>query len=142
MNREDIIAMAREAGWKVDAENEVLDGDEYHIQTDIVKRFAALVEERTLTTQKARHYQEGYEAGVHDEREACAKVCEQRKIITPEWQLDQHYNQGVSHCAAAPDLLEALQDVMYWDNGKPEWAAARAAIAKATGEGALKERNQ
>ena len=35
------------------------------------------------------------------EREACAKVCEQRKIITPEWQLDQHYNQGVSHCAAA-----------------------------------------
>lgn len=35
------------------------------------------------------------------ERAECAKVCEQRKIITPEWQLDQHYNQGVSHCAAA-----------------------------------------
>lgn len=35
------------------------------------------------------------------EREACAKACEQRKIITPEWQLDQHYNQGASHCAAA-----------------------------------------
>ena len=35
------------------------------------------------------------------EREACAKLCEQRKIITPEWQLDQHYNQGASHCAAA-----------------------------------------
>lgn len=35
------------------------------------------------------------------EREECAKVCEQRKIITPEWQQDQHYNQGASHCAAA-----------------------------------------
>ena len=36
--------------------------------------------------------------------------------------------------ASSPDLLEALKDVMYWDNGKPEWEAARAAIAKATGE--------
>ena len=32
------------------------------------------------------------------------------------------------------ELLEALKDVMYWDNGKPEWDVARAAIAKATGE--------
>lgn len=36
--------------------------------------------------------------------------------------------------AAAPDLLEALEGVMYWDNGKPEWEIARAAIAKATEE--------
>jgi hypothetical protein len=36
--------------------------------------------------------------------------------------------------AAAPDLLEALEHVIYWDNGKPEWEMARAAIAKATGE--------
>lgn len=35
------------------------------------------------------------------EREACAKVCEQRKIITPEWQHDQFYNQCATHCAAA-----------------------------------------
>lgn len=32
------------------------------------------------------------------------------------------------------ELLEALKDVMYWDNGKPEWEAARDAIAKAQGE--------
>lgn len=32
------------------------------------------------------------------------------------------------------ELLEALKDVMYWDNGKPEWDVARAAITKATGE--------
>ena len=30
------------------------------------------------------------------------------------------------------ELLGALEGVMYWDNGKPEWEAARAAIAKAT----------
>lgn len=29
------------------------------------------------------------------------RICEQRKIITPEWQLDQHFNQGVSHCVNA-----------------------------------------
>ena len=41
------------------------------------------------------------EQAVEAEREACAKVCEQRKITTPEWQLDQHYNQATSHCAQA-----------------------------------------
>ena len=35
------------------------------------------------------------------EREECARVCEQRKIITPEWQHDQFYNQGATHCAYA-----------------------------------------
>lgn len=35
------------------------------------------------------------------EREACAALCDQRKIITPEYQLDQHYNQASSHCAQA-----------------------------------------
>ena len=35
------------------------------------------------------------------EREACAVICDQRKIITPEWQMDQHYNQAASHCAQA-----------------------------------------
>jgi hypothetical protein len=38
---------------------------------------------------------------VESEREACAKVCDQRKIVTPEWQMDQHYNQAASHCAQA-----------------------------------------
>lgn len=35
------------------------------------------------------------------EREACAAICDQRKLITPEWQMDQHYNQAASHCAQA-----------------------------------------
>ena len=32
------------------------------------------------------------------------------------------------------ELVGALEGVMYWDNGKPEWETARAALAKATGE--------
>ena len=32
------------------------------------------------------------------------------------------------------ELVEALEGVMYWDNGKPEWETARAALTKATGE--------
>lgn len=34
--------------------------------------------------------------------------------------------------AAAPLLLDALQDMLIFDNGKPEFDAARAAIAAAT----------
>lgn len=47
MNRDDIIRMAREAGFHVskwdDEVDEVMDGDNYHIQTDLIECFAALV---------------------------------------------------------------------------------------------------
>ena len=57
MNRETIIRLAREAGLEIlslDGEDEVGCGDGYHIQTDLIERFAALV---------AAH-----------EREECAKI--------------------------------------------------------------------
>ena len=60
MTQEDILRMARQAGWKVqrlDGVDEVMDGDKYHIQTDEVMRFAAIV--------------------AAAEREACAKYVEQ-----------------------------------------------------------------
>jgi len=68
MNRDDIIRMAREAGFRIDPEGEVLEGDGWHIQTDIVERFAALV--------------------AAAEREACAKTVE-------EWLHGEWHNQGV-----------------------------------------------
>ena len=37
--RDEIIKMAQEAGWRVDPEGEILEGDDWHIQTDIVERF-------------------------------------------------------------------------------------------------------
>jgi hypothetical protein len=52
-----------------------------------------------------------------------------------DWDLNGPITQeDWTLASAAPDLLEALEDVMYWDNGKPEWEIARAAIAKATGQ--------
>ena len=59
MTRDDIIRMAREAGFPVskwdDGVDEVMDGDNYHLQTDLIECFANLV--------------------AAAEREACAKVC-------------------------------------------------------------------
>lgn len=78
MSRDEIIGLARQAGLGMMLEDETTSGPmwEYELQF-----FADLVAQR--------------------EREACAKVCDQRKIVTPDWQMDQHYNQAASHCAQA-----------------------------------------
>ncbi len=87
MTRDDIIRMAREAGWTVrcfDGEDEVMDGDNYHIQTDIVEQFAALVEARVAAA----------------EREACAKACE--SLIPPAGPVvDLSPDMVAMGCAAA-----------------------------------------
>jgi len=60
MTRDDIIRMAQEAGFavrKFGDKDQVMEGDNYHIQTDEIERFAALV--------------------AAAEREACAKLCEE-----------------------------------------------------------------
>ena len=61
MTRDDIIRMAREAGFPVskwdDGVDEVMDGDNYHIQTDLIECFANLV--------------------AAAERSACAQVCDE-----------------------------------------------------------------
>ena len=76
MDRDTVIALAREAGLEIlslDGEDEVGCGDGYHIETDLIERFAALVAEQ--------------------EREECAKVCEGINDGTP-------YNLA-AECAAA-----------------------------------------
>jgi hypothetical protein len=73
MNREDIIRMAREAGFKVDWQH----ADVAEIKAKRYEHFAALV--------------------AAAEREACAKVCEE---TTAAW--TQHlYNSGCVDCATA-----------------------------------------
>jgi len=61
MTRDDIIRMAREAGFPVskwdDGVDEVMDGDNYHIQTDLIECLANLV--------------------AAAERSACAQVCDE-----------------------------------------------------------------
>jgi len=43
MTQEEIVRLAKESGWQVDPEGEVLEGVGWHTCTDEVERFAALV---------------------------------------------------------------------------------------------------
>ena len=67
---EDIIAMAREAGY----------GDHMSVlHAPALERFAALFAKHTLANidpSSFMSWQEGHEAGRLAEREACARVCE------------------------------------------------------------------
>jgi hypothetical protein len=76
MTQEDIISMAREAGFEVNEDGEVLENSHF-FQTNKVERFAALV--------------------AAAEREACAKVCED---TTAAW-TQPVYNGACMDCAAA-----------------------------------------
>ena len=95
MTKDDIIRMAREAGFRIDPEGEVLEGDGWHIQTDIVERFAALAYEAGQESMKwdgihSCHPDCQRPACVHTrkaveaEREACAKVCADLWCKEPE----------------------------------------------------------
>ena len=69
MNREDIIRMAREAGW-----------DDHHAQFDTrFQTFAALVasaERERITDAAIKAAEKAVDVAIALEREACARVCE------------------------------------------------------------------
>ena len=56
MTDDEIIKLAREAGFEIILDDEIGINDRWHIQTELIKRFARCV--------------------AAAEREACAKVCE------------------------------------------------------------------
>ena len=115
MNRDDVIRMAREAGWIVrclDGIDEVMDGDCYHIQTDLVERFAALAYaagaaqerknyEHTLALQQ-QSYEREIQIEVEAEREACAKECDAvAQKMDDEGEGPTGYIAWVTDCAAS-----------------------------------------
>jgi len=67
MNKDDIMRMAREAGFMPTVLN--------HWPSEL-ERFANLVAAHKAEVALAEAYRCGYEAGVAAEREACAKVCD------------------------------------------------------------------
>ena len=73
---ERIKELAEQAGF--------IDADFEEIPKEL-ERFAELVSEQTHTNNKAQWYQEGYEAGQRDEREACAKLCEDLFMSDGSW---------------------------------------------------------
>ena len=90
MNRDDIIRMAKEAGWKRVGRNPET-GPEFPILIGNLERFAALVaaaeREKVAAWMRSKSYATGHGDTVEDllkelewqvaerEREACAKVC-------------------------------------------------------------------
>lgn len=107
MTRDEIIRMAREVGIKYRGF-----GDEFYspysdgVEIEQMQAFAQLVAAHTLANvdpSKFMSYQEGYEAGAAAEREACAKVCDDRvsayKYATDPW-AQEHINEA-RHLGAA-----------------------------------------
>ena len=114
MTRDDIIRMARESGFEVDEEGEILESDKWHTQTIFVERFAALV--AAAEREKVAHWMmtAGYATGHGDttedllyeltwqsderiaraitaEREECAKVC--------DFNCSDYTREGAEVCA-------------------------------------------
>jgi len=83
MTRDDLIRLADLAGFDVD-EDEVHSpaAGRFGLDPKLI-HFAQLLTETVLSRQKAKYYQQGYEAGQRDEREACAKICEEFVLGDP-----------------------------------------------------------
>jgi hypothetical protein len=83
MTRDDLIRLADLAGYDVD-EDEVHApaSGRFGLDPKLI-HFAQLLTETVLSRQKAKYYQQGYEAGQRDEREACAKLCEEFVLGDP-----------------------------------------------------------
>ena len=102
MTRDDIIKLAREAGFtvrKFGDKDQVMEGDNYHIQTDEIERFAALVAEHEREHGMKLLTDVLIDAAVKAEREACAKECEEMRPSKPEY--DQRFYDGCTFSAAA-----------------------------------------
>ena len=102
MNRNDIIAMALEAGFEDWAVYGRLESKE-----DCLERFAALVaaakaaeHQQTLALQQ-RSYEREIEIEVETEREACAKVCESKMPNPVQNWADAQIVNALRDCAEA-----------------------------------------
>ena len=96
MTHDDIIRMAREAGF--DAESDTL--TRYEGLVKPLTRFATLVV-ANLDPKSFMSWQEGYESGVVAEREACARIADSQlfntnALLTAPIQSSAAYQIGVS----------------------------------------------
>ena len=82
MNRDDVIRWAREAGMEQDGDNFFSPShEEIDVHITDLERFAALVAAHVRETEFKpdwNKYQQGLADGAAAEREACAKVCDEK----------------------------------------------------------------
>jgi len=86
MTRDDIISMAREAGFDPHDMS-----DDFTCNLMDIERFAVLVIS-SRQPQSSMSWQEGYEIGVAAEREVCAQIC---------GEVGEHPSLTPRHCAEA-----------------------------------------
>jgi hypothetical protein len=131
MNKEIVIAIAHEASpdmtWYAAIENPDQASPE---ELAFLMRFAALVEQRTHTNNKARWYQEGVEAernriadeskaiikraearGASIEREACAKVC-RSEADRALWNFQNDLPQNESFWNGAEQMASSCENAI------------------------------
>jgi hypothetical protein len=108
MNRDDIIKLAREAGFVVDEKAQQHQPNcifhTHHMVDELLVRFAVLVSAEVLLSTKKdflESYEIAYMDGAEAEREECAKACE-HKMPQPvvNWS-DAQIVEALRECAAA-----------------------------------------
>jgi hypothetical protein len=104
MSRDDVIRMAKKAGFVCDEADFVFQKPgRVGIQLEL-ERFANLVRADALANidpSKMMSYQEGFEAGRFAEREACAKVCDEMEEKAEEYGTECCKWPTPSDCAFA-----------------------------------------
>jgi len=116
--KDDIIAMAREAGC-IPVRHPEYDSDVQVFATpDVLERFAALVIANNQP-QSSMAWQEGFEAGRLAEREACAKVCEDDKTQAMEWTGNSR--PGGHFAAAIRARGQAKDEMPLFDDWNKDW---------------------
>ena len=104
MTKDEIIKLAREAGFVVDGDSWVHAGavliDGRKSIDKQLKAFADLVAAHKAEVALAEAYRCGHEAGAVAEREACAKVCEAGINNATDWD-SSYWDQCCENRAAA-----------------------------------------
>jgi hypothetical protein len=111
MNRDDIIAMAREAGCIPRRHPEHWDDVQVFATPDVLERFAALVaaaERKRLEATAWGASQKWIERAIEAEREACAKLCDE--YVVPVSIAGAHPDYLIGKQMAFQQVARAIRD--------------------------------
>ena len=115
MTQDDIPSMAREAGFYVDENGDILEGDNYSIQTDLIERFAALVakseRDRCVDILMRLHERS---AGSHNYYHFAANQ------IAGESVAREHRSSGDCWCNPELNYVDPVTGVEVWVHKEPQ----------------------
>ena len=103
MQQDEIIEMAREAGYRFADDTDQRMANHGQWQRNLLEVFAKLVASTAIAKERERASKVGAQAiltAVEKEREACAKVCKSLENNDSDWD-SHHWNQAVQRCEYA-----------------------------------------